>query len=335
MRFEHVLNALREQPWAMEPSAFETLVAIVARRVDAGKLSAEEIAAAIGDRPRAGDSATPRVGPVAVMALHGPMSQRMNLFSAISGGTSTEIFGREFDAALADPDVAAIVLSIDSPGGSVAGVAELADKIFKARSAGKPIVAVADSQAASAAYWVGSQAHEFVASPSSLVGSIGVVTQHRDVSKAEDTQGVKTTVIAIPAGKADAHPYAPLSDEGLDGYMSIMQPFYELFTKAVARGRGVAVSDVKDGYGQGRQLAAVPAKAAGMVDRIESLSDVIARMSSAQGRRAVLTAQSPSLPELTTVQDPPTPAADTTQESRPRAPWRELLSVQFKSLETP
>lgn len=331
-RFQHVIAALREQPWAMEASAFEALVEIVARRIDVGKLTSEEIAAAIGDRERGSGAAIPRVGSVAVLALHGPMSQRMNLFSAISGGTSTEIFGRDFDAAIADPEVAAIVISIDSPGGSVAGTAELADKIFKARGAGKPIVAVSDSQAASAAYWVGSQAHEFVASPSSLVGSIGVVTQHRDVSKAETEMGVKTTVIAIPAAKAEAHPYTPLSEEALAGIVATMQPFYDLFTKAVARGRGVAASAVKEGYGEGRQLAAVPAKAAGMVDRIESLSDVIARVSTPQGRRAVLQAQSPSLPETTTVQDPP--LADTTQESRPRAPWRALFDTQLKSLES-
>ncbi|HEY1106693.1 MAG TPA: S49 family peptidase [Agromyces sp.] len=326
-RYARIVQALHEQPWAIIPSHFEALVDIVRFRVDGGVLSAGEIQARLGDRER--PSAVARSGSIAVLALHGPVSQRMNLFSAISGGTSTELFGRDFDSAMADPDVNAIVLSIDSPGGSVAGVEELAQKIYKARGT-KPIVAVADSLAASAAYWIGSQADEFVASPSAQVGSIGIVTSHRDVSKAEDAMGVKTTVIAIPEAKVEAHPYAPLSEDALTGVLASMQPYYDLFVKAVARGRGVSANDVKNGYGQGRVLAAVPAKAAGMVDRIESLSDVIARLSSPQGRRAVLHAQSPSAAGETTVQEP-SPA--TTQESRPRALWRELLTADLNTLE--
>jgi capsid assembly protease len=327
-RYARIAQALREQPWAIIPAHFEALLDIVDFRVNGGRLTAEEIETRVAEGRR--DAATPRVGATAVLALHGPISQRMNLFSAISGGTSTEIFGRDLESALADPEVNAIVLSIDSPGGSVAGVEELAQKIYKARGAGKPIVAVSDSLAASAAYWIGSQAHEFVASPSAQVGSIGVVTSHTDVSKAQDAEGVKTTVIAIPEAKVEAHPYAPLSEDAMNGVLASMQPFYDLFLKAVARGRGVSASDVKSGYGQGRVLAAVPAKAAGMVDRIESLSDVIARLSSPQGRRAVLQAQSPSATGETTVQEP-SPA--TTQESRPRALWRELLTADLNTLE--
>lgn len=328
-RYARIAQALREQPWAIVPSMFGALLDILEFRMDGGRLTAEEIAAKVGNRER--PTAFARAGSTAVLALHGPITQRMNLFAEISGGTSTEIFGRDLDAAIADPEIHAIVLSIDSPGGSVAGVEELAQKIYRARGA-KPIVAVADSLAASAAYWIGAQAHEFVASPSAQVGSIGVVTSHRDVSKAQEAMGVKTTVIAIPEAKVEGHPYAPLSDEALTGVLSSMQPFYDLFTKAVARGRGVAASAVKDGYGQGRVLAAVPAKAAGMVDRIESLSDVLARMATPNGRRAVLHAQSPSAIGATTGQEPP-PAA-TPQESQPRALWRELLTAQLHELET-
>lgn len=328
-RYARIAQALQEQPWAIVPSVFNALLEILEFRMDGGRLTAEEIATRVGDKAR--PSSTARVGSAAVLALHGPISQRMNLFSEISGGTSTEIFGRDFDAAMADPDVNAIVLSIDSPGGNVAGVEEVAQKIYNARGS-KPIVAVADSLAASAAYWIGSQADQFVASPSSQIGSIGVVTAHRDVSKAEDATGVKTTVISIPDAKSEGHPYAPLSEDALNGVLASMQPFYDLFTKAVARGRGVKQSDVKDGYGKGRVLAAVPAKAAGMVDRIESLSDVITRLSSPQGRRAVLTSQSPTeAKEMTTGQEPP-PAA-TPQES-PRALRRELLNAEINYLET-
>lgn len=318
-RYARVLQALREQPWAMVPSAYEALLALVQARLESGRLSAEEIEARVGDRER--PAAVAKVGQVAVLALHGVIAHRMNLFTAISGGTSTELVGQALDQALADPEVHAIVLSIDSPGGPVAGVEELAQKIHAARGT-KPIVAVADALAASAAYWIGAQADQLVASPSAQVGSIGIVTTHTDVSKADAEVGIKRTVIAIPPAKAEAHPYEPLSEEARAGVVSAMQPFYELFVKAVARGRGIAVTDVTDGYGQGRVLAAVPAKEAGMVDRIESLAHVIARLSTPQGRRAVLDAHASSAGE-TTAQEP---APATAQESRPDL-WRSQIDL--------
>jgi signal peptide peptidase SppA len=284
-RFARIARAVRELPWAILPTTFDAMLEVLELRSAGGQFTAEEIAARIGDRP----AGTPieRVGPVAVLPLHGVIAQRMNLFTAISGGTSTELFGKAFDEAMADPEVQAIVLDIDSPGGSVAGTEELAQKVFKARGA-KPIVAIADSLAGSAAYWIGSQADQFVASPSSQVGSIGVLTSHTDVSKAEDAAGVKTSVISIPDAKSEGHPYAPLSDDARANVVASMQPFYDMFLKAVARGRGVSVADVRDGYGQGRVLGASPAKDAGMVDRIEALPETIARLSTPQGRRAAL-----------------------------------------------
>ena len=86
----------------------------------------------------------------------------------------TEAFGAAFDRAAADSSIGAIVLNIDSPGGSVYGVEELADKIYKARGT-KPVYAVANSLAASAAYWIGSAASQLYVTPSGEVGSIGVL----------------------------------------------------------------------------------------------------------------------------------------------------------------
>ncbi len=322
-RYARTMQAIREHPWAIVPSMLETILEVVEAHAAGGRLSATEIQARLGDRKDPGP-AVMRSGPVAVLALHGVMAQRMNLFMEISGGTSTELFGKAFDQVIADPEVQAIVLSIDSPGGSVFGTEELAQKIFAARGT-KPIVAVADSLAASAAYYVGSQADQFVVTPSGMVGSIGVVMTHDDVSKANEAAGIKTTVIALPLAKVIGHPYEALSDEARAEIEARIAPYYDLFAKAVARGRGVAVKDVKDGYGQGRLLAALPAKAAGMVDRIESLADVIDRLSSPQGRRAVLSARSHEA-SPTTAQEP-VPA--TAQES---SPWRDVLQFELDTL---
>ncbi len=321
-RYPRILQAVREHPWAILPAAL------------AGeRLTPEQIEARIGDKTADVGPAMRRMGSVGVLPLHGVMAQRMNLFMQISGGTSTELFGKAFDQALADPEVEAIVLSVDSPGGSVFGVEELSQKIFRARSQ-KPIVAVADSMAASAAYQVAAQAHQLVASPSSLVGSIGVVTTHTDVSKAEEMAGMKTTLVAIPPAKVSGHPYEPLSDESRAEIEARIAPYYDLIVKAVARGRGVTAGEVKNGYGQGRVLAAAPALKAGMVDRIESLDNVIARLQSPQGRRAVLdsvsVAPSPrASADETTAQEAEQPTA---QESPRRDLWRDVLRAELETL---
>lgn len=323
-RYARIVQAVYNQPWAILQPVFEAMLEVVSLRVAGGRFTEAEIAARTGDKPSEPLAVT-RVGPVGVLPLHGVMAQRMNLFMQISGGTSTELFGQAFDAAMADPETQAIVLSIDSPGGSVFGTEELAQKIFKARGS-KPIVAVADSMAASAAYLVGSQADQFVATPSGMVGSIGVVTAHTDISKAEEQMGVKTTLVAMPPAKVMGHPYEPLSDEARAEIEARIAPYYDLFVKAVARGRGISAADVREGYGQGRMLAAAPALKAGMVDRIESLSDVVARLQTPQGRRAVLTAHSPSAAE-TTAQEP-SPA--TAQESDGLS--REVLKAELAKL---
>lgn len=324
-RYARVRQAVREHPWAILPSVFESILEVVEYRAAGHAFTPEEIRARVGDKTP-DKPASQRVGSVAVLPLFGVMAQRMNLFMEFSGGTSTELFGKMFDEAMADPDVQAIVLDIDSPGGSVFGVEELSQKIYRARGK-KPIVAVADSMAASAAYQVASQADELVVTPSGMVGSIGVLMQHSDVSKAQEQMGVKTTLIAIPSGKVEGHPYAPLDEEAYKNKLAMIQPLYDLFVKAVARGRDVSAADVKDGYGQGRVLAAAPAKAAGMVDRIESLSDVVARLSSPQGRRAVLSAHAQD-GAATTAQEP-SPA--TAQEST-RDLWRARFEVERDTL---
>lgn len=324
-RYARVSAVLTEQPWALLPGRLEALIAAVDRHEAGRQVTVlENLVEARMQGPTVQKS-----GAVAVLPLHGTIAQRMNMMTALCGGTSSELFGQAFDQALADPSVAAIVISIDSPGGQVAGTEELARKIFQARGS-KPIVAVADSLAASAAYWIGAQADQFVASPSSQVGSIGIVTAHTDVSKAEEMQGQKTTVLAVPPAKAEAHPYGPLTEDAHAQAIGALQPFYDLFVKAVARGRGISAADVRDGYGQGRVLAALPAKDAGMVDRIETLSEVVARLSTPQGRRAALAARVGDSRSQEIDHGPGAADAATAQESAQL--WARVKQAEFECL---
>ncbi len=273
MKYEHVVNAVYNQPWAVLPSMYSTLLDLIAFRAAGNVLTEEEIQERIGAVAPRGQS---RSGAVAVLPLGGVMSQRMNMMSAMSGGTSTELFGKMFNDAVNDPAISGIVMDIDSPGGSVFGVQELAQTIMDARGT-KPIIAFANSMAASAAFWVAAAADEIVVTPGGQVGSIGVLTAHSDLSVALEAAGEKITLISAGKKKVDANPIEPLSPEAKVDLQATVDTYYASFVGAVARGRGVTPSAVRDGFGQGGMVGAVEAVKEKMADRIGTLETAISR----------------------------------------------------------
>ena len=218
-----------------------------------------------------------KAGAIAVLPLHGTISNRAGMMSDISGGTSCEQFTQWLRAALSDPQVKSIVMDIDSPGGTVTGVQELADEIYQARQQ-KPVIAVANGMAASAAYYLGSQASEMVVTPSGEVGSIGVFAAHEDVSKALENVGVKTTFISAGKYKTEGNSYEPLSSEARDAMQSKVDAYYQQFVNSVARGRNTSSAQVESDMGQGRMVMAGPAKRAGMVDRVATMDQTLKRL---------------------------------------------------------
>ena len=192
-------------------------------------------------------------------------------------GTSVEQFSRWFDGAKADESIGAIVIDINSPGGSVYGVQELSEKIYKARG-NKPIIAVVNSLMASAAYHIGSSADEIVITPSGDVGSIGVFTVHTDLSEAAQKAGIKHTIIRAGEHKIESNPVEPLSEDAQFYIQKQVNDRYDLLVSDVARNRNTNVSKVKDSYGKGRTLNAKDALSAGMVDRVGTLEQVITQL---------------------------------------------------------
>jgi len=216
-------------------------------------------------------------GAIAVIPVYGTIMQRANMMNDVCGGTSTQQISGLLREALADDTVGAILLDIDSPGGSVYGVAELADEITAAK-AKKPVVGIANALAASAAYWLGCAASELYVTPSGEVGSIGVWQAHEDWSKAMEEAGVKTTLISAGKFKTEGNPYQPLDPEAQDFMQSRVNDYYTAFTKAVAKGRGVPIDSVRNGMGQGRVLGADAAVAEKMVDGVATFDQVIKKM---------------------------------------------------------
>ncbi len=229
----------------------------------------------------------PRVeGSIAVIPLHGMITQRGSVWDDLFGGTSTMRFEAAFSRAMNNPQIGGIVLDVDSPGGTTPGVKLASDRVYAARGQ-KPVVAVANSMADSAAYWIASAAEYFVAVPGAWsIGSIGVYRMHEDYSEAMAKDGVKVTLIGVPEYKTEGNPYEPLTAEGAAFSMQQVEATYAEFVKDVARNRGVSSGDVKAHFGKGRDFHADQAKEMNMIDRIVAMDQVFREMAAKNGTGA-------------------------------------------------
>lgn len=212
---------------------------------------------------------------IAVIPLFGTIVQRAGMMTPACGGTSCQQVDLALQAALKDDTIGQILIDVDSPGGSVYGVEELADQIHRAT---KPVVACVNSLAASAGYWLASQASEIYITPGGEAGSIGVWMAHEDWSAAMEKRGIRTTLISAGKHKVEGNPYEPLPADAKAFLQGRTEDYYNAFVKAVARGRGVPVADVRKGMGQGRVLGAQAALEARMVDGVMTITDVVKRM---------------------------------------------------------
>ena len=250
-------NLFTNQPWALMPEKLLSLMEIDTATVKAAQGGQVQI----------------KMNSVAHLPLYGMIDQHSSFMLELFGGTSTDAFGFMFDSAIADPSIGAIVIDVDSGGGSVYGVQELSDKIFNARGK-KPIIAVVNSLMASAAYWIGSAADEIIITPSGEAGSIGVIAVHMDYSEYEKELGIKPTIITAGKYKAEGNPHEPLGDEAHGNIQSRINEYYNAFVGAVARNRGIGAGKVISDFGQGRVFGAKQAKNAGMVDGIATVETI-------------------------------------------------------------
>lgn len=265
---------MRNELWAILPEYFEHMQAVLRGELPAAKRP-EPIPN--GEGILAVSKPGPKTGRVAQISITGSITRRSSMWSDYFGGASVEATLAALRNVAADPDVKTVLLNIDSPGGTVDGLPELAAEIRALRES-KHIVALANSLAASAAYWLAAQADEVVATPEALVGSIGVFTAHQDWSAMMERMGVKTTYIHAGKYKVEANPDQPLTDEAAQHLQGIVDEAYGLFVNDVAKGRGVSAATVRSDYGEGRVLTAKDAKAAGLIDRIAGYHETVARL---------------------------------------------------------
>ena len=181
---------------------------------------------------------------VAIIPIHGLLTKRTELFSALMGTTSYEDIFNAISSAIEDEKVEKILLDIDSPGGEVSGLFDLVDFIFNSRNQ-KPIYSVANDYACSAAYAIASATEKIFVTRTSCVGSIGVIATHLDVSEADKKDGIKFTTVYAGDKKNDLSPHEPLSENAIKDLQAEVDRLYDIFVATVSRNRYLSESKIR------------------------------------------------------------------------------------------
>nr|AEH76042.1 minor capsid protein C [Wolbachia phage WO] len=180
----------------------------------------------------------------AIIPIHGILTKKPGAFDVFLGMTSYEQIEEQITQALADSSIETIILEIDSPGGEVNGIFDLADFIYESR-AKKRIVALANDDAYSAAYAIASSAEKIFLTRTSGVGSIGVIASHIDQSGFDEKCGIKYTTIFAGRRKNDLNPHEPINSEGLESLREEIDRLYEMFVQLIARNRNLSIEAIK------------------------------------------------------------------------------------------
>lgn len=283
MKLSDVISGL----WAIEPNKLIDIQSIYAAHLQGNRIDIAAVERQLGKPLNNAQQTYNVINGVAVLPIEGVIAKKMNMFSQISGGTSSEMAAASLAQAVNDPTVHSIILSIDSPGGTVDGTQAFADAVVAAQNS-KPVVTLASGTIASAAYWIGSAASAvYITEATTTVGSIGIVTSHRDVSAAEAAQGIKTTEISAGKYKRIASQYAPLSQEGRQTIQDQLDYTYSLFVGTVAKQRGVSVDKVVADMADGKTFIGQQAIDAGLVDGFATLDSLIAQLNASRPKNGM------------------------------------------------
>lgn len=275
-------------PWAITEDALRTILEIASRSttLDAEAIERIErmqaVQAVVGEPLVGTDRVTVRDG-IAVVPVVGPLFRRANLFTRISGATSTELLARDFKAALDSPQVRGIMFAVDSPGGEASGISELSDLIYEARGQ-KPIVAHISGAGASGAYWIASSAEEVVTADTGIVGSIGVVLRVLDTRKAGEKTGVEE--IEFVSSQTPKKSPDPKKADGRAQIQRMVDDMAAVFLSAVARNRGIDVDGAAEQFGEGDVFVGQAAVDRGLADRVATFEETFAALRDRTERRS-------------------------------------------------
>lgn len=216
---------------------------------------------------------------VAILPIVGSLVNRGSWIGSNSGLVSYEGISAQLREAASDPEVSAVMLDIDSPGGEATGMFAVASLVRQVNEA-KPVVAMVNDVAASAAYGIASGAREIVVSPTSMVGSIGVVLTHLDRSGELEQKGVQATLIYAGKHKVDGHPFGALSNDVKADLQAEVAKFYDQFVGLVAQGRDGRMSEAQIRGTEAQTYLGADAVEIGLADRVATIDEVLVGLSS-------------------------------------------------------
>lgn len=218
----------------------------------------------------------PQVGPgVAVIRLEGPIQfmGRQGTFSMVSG---VEAVLEQLEKAMENPNIRAVVIRINSPGGSVAATQEIYQKVWKLRKKNIPIVASVSEVAASGGYYVASACNEIMANHGSITGSIGVIAMSANLQELFKKLGISMTIIKSGKYKDVLSSHRELYPEEREFLQEMIDSSYQKFLKDIALGRNMNISEIKP-YADGRVFTGKTAKEYGLIDNLGTFDDALSR----------------------------------------------------------
>jgi len=217
-----------------------------------------------------------KVGASAVIPVKGVLTKHFSMFTLFFGGTAYSGIGRALAAVVNDDEVESVTLQIDSPGGSVDGLPELGQAIQTAREH-KPVNAFVDGLAASAAYYLASNAETVTAAHElNEVGSIGVRMLAYDFSRAFEDDGIRPVVIDTGVHKSAGAMGTEITEEQAAVWQAAVNRWMDHFVEVVAKGRSMPQESVR-AAGDGRMFYAEDAARMGLIDGVAGSSAQPAR----------------------------------------------------------
>lgn len=265
----HLASRLFGTPLLVHRAKLDVVLAVLSDRIG--------ISAPPADLALPAPRAAPAVAPgIAVIPVHGTLVKRTVGLDAASGLTSYQDIGAMLEAALADPGVTGILLDVDSPGGEASGSFELARRVREA-AAVKPVWAVANDAAFSAAYAIAGAASRVVVTETGGVGSIGVIALHIDQSVKDANDGYCYTAVTAGSHKNDFSPHEPLGDAAKAELQAEVDRLYGLFVGHVAAMRGLPEMDVRTT--EAALYFGPNAVQAGLADAVGTLESTLAEFS--------------------------------------------------------
>lgn len=274
----HMAARLFGAPLMIHRPKLEVILAVLGPRIGLAQ-------SAVPDNPITSRTAPTGATGIAVLPIYGTLVRRTVGLEAESGMASYQELATMLDTAVADPNVAAILLDIDSAGGESGGVFDLADRVAAAAKR-KPVWALANDMAFSAAYAIGSAASRFIVTRTGGVGSIGVIAMHADQSVKDAKDGVRYTTVFAGARKNDLNPHEPISDEAHAFLQNEVERVYGLFVETVSRNRGVSADAVR--ATEASIYYGADAVAAGLADAVGTFDDVLAEFTESLSQSLVL-----------------------------------------------